>query len=42
MLSYLRIIERPDSHSIRFRAQDVLEASDFIEFVTTYNVALEP
>jgi D-amino peptidase len=42
MLSYLRIIERPDSHSIRFHAQDVLEASDFIEFVTTYNVALEP
>jgi D-amino peptidase len=42
MLSYLRIIERPDSHSIHFRAQDVLEASDFIEFVTTYNVALEP
>jgi D-amino peptidase len=42
MLSYLRIIERPDSHSVRFHAKDILEASDFIEFLTTYNIALEP
>ena len=42
MLSYLRIVERPDSHTVRFHAKDVLEASDFIEFVTTYNIALEP
>jgi len=42
VLSYLRIIERTDSHSIRFHARDVLEAVDFIEFVTNYNVALEP
>jgi len=42
VLSYLRIIERPDSHSVRFRAKDVLEASDFVEFVTSYSAALEP
>lgn len=42
VLAYLRNIERTDSHSIRFRAKDMLEADDFREFVTTYNVALEP
>jgi D-amino peptidase len=42
VLSFLRIFERTDSHSIRFRARDMLEASDFFQFLTTYNPALEP
>lgn len=41
-LSYLRIIERPDSHSIRFRAQDILEASDFLMFLNQYSPGMEP
>jgi D-amino peptidase len=41
-LSYLPGIERLDAHSIRFTARDVLQASDFMVFVTNYNPALEP
>lgn len=42
VLSYLRVVERTDSHSVRFRARDMAEASDFMEFVLNYNAALEP
>jgi D-amino peptidase len=42
ILSYLRSIERTDSHSIRFRAKDMPEAADFVEFVTSYDIKLEP
>jgi D-amino peptidase len=42
ILSYLSIVERTDSHSIRFMGQDVLEVSRFLEFMTTYSPSLEP
>jgi len=42
VLSYLSIVERPDAHSIRFVGRDILEVSKFIEFMLTYNAALEP
>lgn len=42
VLAYLRGVERTDSHSIRFRAKDMLEASDFMVFLTNYSPALEP
>ncbi len=42
MLAFLRNVERIDSHSVRFRARDILEAADFIEFVTTYGGDLQP
>jgi D-aminopeptidase len=42
ILSYLRSIERTDSHSIRFRAKDMPEAAHFVEFVTSYDIKLEP
>ena len=42
VLAYLRGVERTGSHSVRFQARDILEASDFVEFVTTYSPALEP
>lgn len=42
VLAYLRIIERVDAHSIRFRARDMAEAADFIEFITTYSQDLQP
>ena len=41
-LAFLRIIERMDAHAIRFRARDMLEAADFMEFVTTYGQDLQP
>jgi len=40
--AFLRVIERVDAHSIRFRARDMLEAADFIEFLTTYGPDLQP
>jgi D-amino peptidase len=42
VLAYLRGVERTDSHSIRFRGADMLEVSDFVEFLTNYNLELEP
>jgi len=42
VLTFLRGVERVDSHTIRYRAQNMLEASDFMVFVTTYNPGLEP
>ena len=42
VLSYLTIVERIDSHSIRFTGKDILEVSNFMQFITTYEPALEP
>jgi len=42
VLSYLPNIERTSSHSVRFMARDMVEASKFIEFVTTYEPGLAP
>ena len=42
LLAYLPIVERTDSHSIRFRARDILEASRFLEFVMQYQPDLAP
>jgi D-amino peptidase len=42
VLSYLRAVQRIDSHSIRFQGKDMAEVADFIEFVQDYNLDLEP
>lgn len=42
LLSYLSIVERLDSHSIRFMGKDMIEVSKFIGFITTYEPGLEP
>jgi D-amino peptidase len=42
VLSYLSIVERTDAHSIRFVGKDMIEVSKFLEFITTYEPALEP
>ena len=42
VLSYLSIIQRPDSHSIRFVARDMIEVSKFLTFINTYELSLEP
>lgn len=42
VLAYLSIVERTDSHSIRFTGRDMPEVSRFIEFILTYSPDLQP
>jgi len=42
VLSYLPIVKRVDAHSVRFVGRDMLEVSRFMEFILTYQPALEP
>jgi D-amino peptidase len=42
ILAYLRIVERVDSHSIRFVGQDMREVTDFIDVVDWYSADLSP
>ncbi|NOR14064.1 MAG: hypothetical protein GQ544_00005, partial [Candidatus Aminicenantes bacterium] len=42
VLSYLSIVERIDSHTIRFVGKDMTEISDFLVFLTSYSFDLEP
>ena len=42
MLSYLRSVERVDSHTIRFVGKDMAEVSDFVDVVDGYSPELAP
>lgn len=42
VLSLLPIVERTDSHSIRFVGKDVIEVSRFLEFIFSYDGSLAP
>ena len=42
VLAYLPIFERIDSHSIRFRAKDMVEASAIMSFIGDYRADLTP
>ena len=42
LLAYLREVKRTDAHSIRYTVKDMVEASEFIQFVTRYNPELQP
>jgi D-amino peptidase len=42
VLSYLRSVERVDSHTIRFVGRDMLEVADFVDVVERYNPDLSP
>lgn len=42
VLSYLRIVQRVDSHTIRFLGRDMDEVDDFEEFISNYNADLAP
>ena len=42
LLSYLSIVERTDSHSIRFTGKTMTEVSKFIEFIMNYEPGLAP
>ena len=42
MLTYLPIVERLDSHTVRFVGKDIVATSKFMEFMMTYEPGLEP
>jgi D-amino peptidase len=42
ILSYLRSVQRIDSHTIRFVGKDMSEIDDFVEFVDNYNPDMTP
>lgn len=42
LLAYLRGVERIGSHTIRYRAEDMIEASNFLTFVLSYSVSITP
>ena len=42
MLSYLRSVQRVDSHTIRFTGKDMTEVSDFVDVVDGYSPELAP
>ena len=42
MLSYLRSVQRVDSHTIRFVGKDMAEVSDFVDVVDGYSPDLAP
>ncbi len=42
VLSYLSIVERIDSHTIRFIGKDMPEVMDFMVFMSSYSFSLEP
>ncbi len=42
LLDYLSIVERIDSHSIRFVGKDIVEVSKFLEFILSYDSSLSP
>lgn len=42
ILSYLKDVHRVDSHTIRYTGKDMVEVADFVEFLTNYNLNLEP
>ena len=42
VLAYLPIVERTDSHSIRFVGGNMVEVSKFFEFMLYYNPSLSP
>lgn len=42
MLSYLRIVQRVDSHTVRFVGKDMAEVSDFVDVADGYSPDLAP
>ena len=42
IVSYLRSVERTDSHSIRFVGRDMAEVMDFIVFLDYYDPEMKP
>jgi D-aminopeptidase len=42
VLAYVPLFERTDSHSIRFRAADMAQASAIMAFITGYSPDISP
>jgi len=42
LLAYLSAVQRVDAHTVRLVAKDMIEASRFLEFVTSYDPAITP
>ncbi len=42
ILAYLSVVERVDSHSVRYVASDMIDASMFVQFVNNYEPGLSP
>lgn len=42
VLEYLSVVERIDSHSIRFTGKDMVEVADFFVFLMEYNSNIKP
>ncbi len=42
LLGYLPNVERIDSHTIRYTGEDIREVSNFLIFVTSYRIDLQP
>jgi D-amino peptidase len=42
VLSYLRGVERADAHTVRYVAEDMLDASRFLAFIGRYEPGLTP
>jgi hypothetical protein len=42
VLAYLKGVTRTDAHSIRFTGRDMTEVADFMLFVSSYHLGLEP
>ena len=42
LLAYLNNVERVDSHTIRYMADDIIDATKFLTFVLDYSVDLQP
>lgn len=42
VLGYLKGVTRVDSHTARWTGADIIEVSDFIQFLTHFNLNLEP
>lgn len=42
LLAYLPMVERVDSHTIRFVGKDMIEVSKFLEFVLKYRIDIKP
>lgn len=42
LLAYLSNVEKVNSHTIRFVGEDISEVSNFLQFVTSYRIDLQP
>ncbi len=42
VLAYLSVVERPETRTIRYRAEDMVEMAKFFQFVGNYEPGLSP